>query len=273
MNTDILILLIKSYTIEFIAILTFLVSMLSWILSIIEYFRLKGKWDFYYLDDVARRSVRNGFHPEYLMTSLFIIGSMIFIITNQKIRNLIDNVSNAIFIILITTGVIYIAAYIVFYIFSRADVEKGIYNDNEYYSVLAEKTMFTTVKYFLQLIIFYIIYKAIITSYYIEIIPCIIVSGLLMVIFEYCISKIRTSKNRIYDIIQYNGKDYCILGSTNSDKYYIVNIKIENDVLELFLDTRILIESNGIETNSNSYKKIVRIYNGNVIENGKYYIG
>ncbi len=221
MNIDGIIQFVKNSTTEFIAIITFSVSILSGILAMIEYFRLKGKWDFYYLNDSGRSSIRHSFHPEYLATSLFIIGTMFFIVINENIRNIIDDVLSAIVIICIVTIIIYISSYVIFYMFSRSDVEKGIYMQKEYYGIIAEKALFTTVKYFMQLIIFYMAYKAITSTYYIEIIPCIIVSGVLFVFFEYCISKIRTSRNRVYDIIKHSGGDYCILSITNSGKYYI----------------------------------------------------
>lgn len=73
MDINILLEFIKEDTAEFVAITTVLVSVLSQFLVMIEYFRLKGRWDFYKLDEVCRVSRKSGFNIEYLVTSLFII--------------------------------------------------------------------------------------------------------------------------------------------------------------------------------------------------------
>lgn len=273
MTIDTIMQYIENSTVEFIAIITFSVSILSGVLAMIEYFRLKGKWDYYYLDDSGRTSIRSGFNPEYLATSLFIIGIMFFVIINSEIRNIIDDVSKATIIIFVITIIIYISAYVIFYMFSKSDVQKGIYLKKEYYGIIAEKALFTTIKYLLQIILFYLVYKAITTLHYMEILPCILISGAFMVLFEYYIAKNITSKNRVYDIIKYNGRDYCVLSYVNSFKYYIVKVKINDNQLKLYLSTRILIDSNGVEIYKNYFKEIIRIYNGNIIKSGKFYIG
>lgn len=67
------IMLIKDNTTSFITLATVFVSILSVYLSLAEYYRVKAKNDFFFIEDDFRKPMRNSFHPEYLSFSIVIL--------------------------------------------------------------------------------------------------------------------------------------------------------------------------------------------------------
>ena len=271
MNVEDWIYIFEHYTTEFIAFITFAISILSNILSLVEYFRLKAKWDYYYLNDSGRGTFRHGFHPEYLSTSIFIVGTVIFISNSKEFREVINQPGRACGIILHFTLIIFIGAYTIFYFFSKANIKKGIYTKSEYSKAIAQKAFHTTVKYSILITLFYLMYKKIIGFKYGEIMPYLIIGGALAVFCEYYTSKIRTAQNRIYDIIKYNGKEYCVLSFTNSEKYYIVEAETNENEIKLYLNIRMLIDVNEIEIHTKSFKKTIGYFNDRIV-NDRFFI-
>lgn len=272
MSMDQVFIYIKDNVTEFIAILALLVSILSQLLSMVEYFRLKGKWDFYFLDDIARPTKKSGFNPEYLATSLFIIALLFFVMTSENILTILSSIKISIALIFIITIIIFIFSFGVFYVFSRNNVAKKIQKGKEYMKFVIEKASFTTIKYFLQMILIYFIYRNVILKKYYLAIALLIISGFLTVFLEYYFYKIRTSRIRNYSIFDYDGKTYCILSTINSDRYYVVEAKINKDTINLFLDKRLIVNAEGKAIYEIKVKNIKRLYFNNEIKSNGYYL-
>lgn len=259
-----------AHPVEFIAIITLLITILSQILVIIEYFRLKGRWDYYFLDDTGRYTRNRGFNPEYLTTSLFISAVLLFMLLSNQVKIIICNIGYSMIAIIAITSVIFIASYIIFYIFSREDINKGIYTKEAFFRFVLEKSLFTTVKYFLFLSLFCLVYHFVTAGRLLGSLILIVLGGAFEILYEYNIAKIRTSRNRKFDIIVYEGREYCILENINAQQYYAVNMQADEEALRLYLDQRMLICSEGANVFTKSYKKVIRLYMGNVIEEKKF---
>ncbi len=124
-----------------------------------------------------------------------------------------------------------------------------------------------TVECTLQIVIFYILYELVINSKYLIILPCIIISGILMICFEYYKVKIFISKKRVYDIINYKNNQYCIICTEKTGKLYAVEVNILDDEPSLYLGKRILIEPYDHEIETRVFRKVTRIFNGRKIKN------
>lgn len=254
--------------VNFIAIITFLVTCLSQFLSIIEYFRLKGKWDYFLVDKMYRNDKYNKFNTEYIVTSLFILSLIFITMMSKDLRKNIDNYLCISITIILITIAIFLISYAIFYIFSKEDIDKKVYKRKEMLKFVLEKSLFTTIKYLILMIIFIVGYHCFIKKLYIEVLIIIIIFGLFEVSYEYCVSRMRAARNRFFNIIKYDNKKYCILEKVNQD-YYAVSIKIDKNTITLFLDQKIIINSIGLKYTSEIYDNHKRIYNGEEIKEKK----
>lgn len=259
-----------SHPVEFIAIVTLLITILSQILVMIEYFRLKGRWDYYFLDDTGRQTRNNGFNPEYLATSLFISAVLLFMLLSNQVKIIICNLRYSTLALITMTSITFLISYIIFYFFSREEKEKGTYTRKELLMYVLEKALFTTIKYFIFLLLFCLTYNLAVESRYLGSMVLIVLGGAFDVLYEYCIAKIRTSRNKKFDIIIYKEKKYCILEKINAEQYYAVKIKENDMLLSLYLDQRVLIPSEGVIISTKNYKKIERYYMDNLVPERKY---
>lgn len=266
---------IENDIVQLVAIGTICVPILSQILYFIEYLRLKAKWDFYYLDDIGREIRKTGFHIEYFVTSLFIILIICFVLSSNIVINNIKKIS-LIFMLLGITLTIFILSFIIFYIFSRYDIEKGFFTKKEYLYITIEKAILTTIKYTLQIIILYFLY-----NFYLEgknnwIIILMILSGCLLVLFEYNNAKIKIAHfTREVDLVSINNELYCVLSCINNQYYYMVKAEIDNTnkTIILKLDTKLVKSVEGVLCKKKSFKIIKRIYRDREIVSKKFYIG
>lgn len=261
---------------KYIAIITAGVPVLSQILYLIEYLRLKAKWDYYYLDDIGREIRKTGFHIEYFATSLFIITITYFIVSFDIIMDNINNIF-MIFLLLLISVVIFILSFIIFYIFSRYDVEKGFFSQKEYFHITIEKARLTTIKYSLQMFILYLLCLIILgEKNKHEVLILIIISGCVLVFFEYNNAKIRIAHcTRELEIVFENNEVYCILSCINNQYYYMVKAEIDNinDTIKLHLDTKLIRNVEGVLCKKKIFKRIKRIYGDREIKIKKFFIG
>lgn len=88
-----------------------------------------------------------------------------------------------------------------------------------------------------------------------------------MICFEYYKIKIFISKKRVYDIINYKNKQYCVICTENTGKLYAVEANFLEDEIMLYLGKRILIEPHDHEIETKVFKRITRIFNGREIKN------
>ena len=99
------------------------------------------------------------------------------------------------------------------------------------------------------------------------ILPCIILSGILLICFEYYKIKIFISKKRVYDIIRYKNKQYCVVCTEKTGKLYAVEAHFLDNEIMLYLGKRILIDPYDHEIETIVFRKITRIFNGRKIKN------
>lgn len=262
---------------KYIAIITAGVTVLSQILYLTEYLRLKAKWDYYYLDDIGREIRKTGFHIEYFATSLFIISITYFIVSFDIIIDNINNIFFIFFVLLMISVVIFILSFIIFYIFSRYDIEKGFFSSKEYFHITLEKAMLTTIKYSLQMIILYFLCLITLGERNKRgVLILIIISGCVFVFFEYNNAKIRIAHcTRELEIVSENNEIYCILSCINNQYYYMVKAEIDNisDTIKLQLDTKIIRNVEGVLCKKKIFKSIKRTYGDREIINKKFFIG
>ncbi len=247
-------------TAKFIAIITLLITILSQTLVIIEYFRLKGRWDYYFIDDTGRHAINKGFNPEYLATSLFIFAILLFMLLSNQVKSIICNTIYSIVAIVLITSIIFILSYIIFYFFSKENKDKGIYSNKEFFRFVLEKSLFTTIKYSILLSVFCLAYNLVIKHKLLSSMALIVLGGVFGLSYEYYAAKIRTSRNKKFDIIVDDGREYCVLEKINRDKFYAVNMKTDGENLHLFLDQWVLICSERVQVSAKKYKKIIRHY-------------
>ena len=260
----------SSSPMKFITIVTLLVTILSQFLVIIEYFRLKGRWDYYFLDDVARHTRNHGFNPEYLATSLFISAVLLFMLLNNHVRIIVCNAMCSSITIITVISITFITSFVIFYFFSKEDVDKGIRTKKELLKYVLEKSLFTAIKYFVFLLIFFLAYNLIIKNKLLSSMVLIVLGGVFEVLYEYCIAKNRTSRNRKFDIIAYENQEYCILERISTEKYYVVDMKTDEDTLTLYLDKRMLICPTSANVFTKNYKKVIRQYMNKIIIERKF---
>jgi len=269
---------LKEYlTADTIAVLTISTVILSQLLALIEYYRLKARWDFLYIDDEGRKGTRSGFHPEYLSTSLLVILSIVFLGSTQIFNNVINNTVSYILAFFIVIIVMYICAYSIFYIFSGADVDKGIFDKDKYSKITAQKAGLSTFKYSVQVVLWFIILKLVVAKEHIPLaLILIITSGILLVCLEYNDSKIRIRYfQKIYNIVAVKNSQeatFCIISTINNEKYYAVKAKMDDNTLVLYLDTKTILPANELQITKMKFDKIVRMYNGNEIQSSKFRI-
>lgn len=258
-----------------ITVLTALVAILSQLLAMIEYFQLKAKWDFYYLDEIGRRGMRAGFHPEYLATSLAIILCFILFLSIDILTTVVERY--LVVTLLSISVTIFALAYAIFYFFSYFSMVKKIWNKKQYKKITFVKAFLTTLKYSTVIMILLVLYKRIITdsTYIIQIsILAICLCGIIYIYFEYNISKYKTSRYmRCYILLDYKGSKYAILEISQDKKsYYAVQCLNEDENLYLYLDTKIVIPVENTVTQKAYFKKIIRVVNGVEIDNySKFY--
>lgn len=267
------------FTTNTLAILTLATAILSQLLALIEYFRLKARWDFFYLDEEGRKSTRSGFHPEYLATSLLVILSIVFLISTNILDKILCSFYNFIFAFLLILTMLYVGSYCIFYIFSNADVKKGLYQRKEYGKITIYKALLSTIKYSIQVLLWFIILKLFISKTHQALaLILLIFSCVLLVFLEYNDSKIRIAHfSKAYNIVCIDEPQkmaYCVLATINNEKYYAVKAKIDSEnILNLYLDTKICLPANQLQVNKIKFDKRKRIYNDHEIPCGKFIIG
>lgn len=264
-NTD-LIIWLKENTESVITIIASILPVLSVIFASIEYFRLKGKWDFFYVDKNFRPSLKNVIHPEHFVISFFIILFLAFLTIVLKSSSLSRNSFQGLHIIIVTFLMFLIFFCVTFY-FNINVIGQGIYTKKEFINLVFMYSAMMTGECVLQIVIFYISYTLVIDSNYLFIFLCIIISGVLMICFEYYKIKICISKNRVYDIIYYKNKQFCVICTEKTGNLYAVEVNILDDEIFLYLGKRILIEPYGHEIETRVFRRITRIFNGREIKN------
>lgn len=269
----------KHLTANTAAALTIATAILSQLLALIEYFRLKARWDFLYLDEDGRKSTRSGFHPEYLATSLLVILGLVFLISTKIFDKILYSITNCLLTFIPILITMYIGSFCVFYVFSNADIKKGLYHSKEYIKITAKKALLSTVKYSIQVLLWFIILKLLASNTHSSLaIILLICSSVLLVFLEYNDSKIRIAHfAKVYNIVYINKPQkttYCVVATMNNEKYYTVQAKIEDDnTLCLYLDTKMLLPADQLQINKIKFDKVKRIYNGHEIPCGKLIIG
>lgn len=266
MNKNDLIILLKENIDSFITIIAFVFPLLSVIFASIEYFRLKGKWDYFFVDKNFRSSLKNVMHPEHFVISFFTILFLVFLITALKLSSLSRNLLPDLHIIILTF-IIFLIFFCINIFFNINAVEQGIYTKKEFINLVLIYSAITTGEYMLQIIIFLISYRLIINSKFMFILPCIILSGILLICFEYYKIKIFISKKRVYDIIRYKNKQYCVVCTEKTGKLYAVEAHFLDNEIMLYLGKRILIDPYDHEIETIVFRKITRIFNGRKIKN------
>lgn len=264
-NTDLFILL-KENIDSIITIVAFIFPVLSVIFASIEYFRLKGKWDYFFVDKNFRSSLKNVMHPEHFVISFFTILFLTFLIIVLKSNSLSRNLLQGLHIIIVTI-IMFLMFFCINICFNLNVIGQGIYTKKEFINLVIIYSVIMTVECTLQIIIFFISYTIVIYSKYLFILPCIIISGIFMICFEYYKIKIFISKKRVYDIINYKNKQYCVICTEKAGKFYAVEANISDDEILLYLGKRILIEPYDHEIETRVFKKTTRIFNGKIIKN------
>lgn len=266
MNNNGLIILLKENIDSLITIIASILPVLSVIFASIEYFRLKGKWDFFFVDKNFRSSLKNVIHPEHFVISFFTILFLVFLIIVLKTSGFSRNSFQCLHIIIITFFM-FLIFFCINYYFNVNVIGQGIYTKIEFKNLVFRYSLMITAECTLQIVIFYILYELVISSKYLIILPCIIISGILMICFEYYKVKIFISKKRVYDIINYKNNQYCIICTEKTGKLYAVEVNILDDELSLYLGKRILIEPYDHEIETRVFRKVTRIFNGRKIKN------
>lgn len=266
MNNNDLIIWLKENMESIITIIAFILPVLSVIFASVEYFRLKGKWDFFFVDKNFRSLLKNVIHPEHFVISFFTILFLAFLIIVLRLSDLSRTLFQGLHVVIITLIMFFIFLCVNFY-FNINLIGQGIYTKKEFLNVVFVYSVIMTSECALQIIIFYISYTFIVDSKYLFVLPCIIISGILMIFFEYYKMKICISKNRVYDIINYNNKQYCVICIEKTGMLYTVEAKILNDEIFLYLGKRILLEPCNHEIETRVFKRIIRIFNGREMKN------
>ena len=266
MSYNDLIILLKENTDNLITIIASIFPVMSVIFASIEYFRLKGKWDFFFVDKNFRSSLKNVIHPEHFVISFFTILFLSFLIIALKSSDSSRNSLHGVHII-IMTFVMFLIFLSINFCFNLNVIEQGIYTKKEFINLIFIYSAIMTGECTLQIIIFYVTYMLIINSNYLFILPCIIASGFLIICFEYYKIKIFISKKRVYDIINYKNKQYCVICTDKTGMLYAVEANFINDEILLYLGKRILIEPYDHEIETRVFMKITRIFNGRKIKN------
>ena len=262
-------------TADLVTLLTIATTFLSHFLAYIEYFRLKAIWDFYYLDDQGRHNVRSGFHPEYLATSLLIIGGIIIVSSTQIVQIVTSRICYMILAGLVIWLCTFVGTFVIFFLFNRSEYYKGVYKKEEYYSATAIRTFLTASKYTVHGVLMIIAAKLFLSKASLAAICMVtLCSGVLWVYLEYNISKIKTAHfTKTVNIVVIDGCTYCILSIINGSHYYAVRADIDqDDTLKLFLETKIVLSSENLLVRRRNIQRICRMINNYEIPTGLLYV-
>lgn len=259
---------------KILALFTIFVTITSQILSMVVYFRIKSSQDYYFITDKVRKEKKYSFNYEYIITMMFILSILLLIMSFDPLKNTINNYLsnfNYFFLIVIATLIV---SYLLYRLFSYEDKHKGVRNRKELKKYILEKSLITTIKYSVLLFYVYLIYHFIYKYIGDKKEFCLLISTILIVIFEvsyeYYSSKIIISRNRIFNIIKYNNEKYCILEKINEEQYYAVKAICHNKKIKLYLDSWMLIPIKGQNISVEVYKKHERYFNKNLIKQRKY---
>lgn len=262
-----LLIFIAEHPTEFIAIITAVIAILSNVISIIDYFRKKGYYDYFLINEKCRNYKKNIFNPEYFMTSLFIVSMFSLALLSNGIKECINSALCSIFYLTIII-IIKIISYIIFYLFSKEDIQKKIFLEDELNSYVEEKSLLTTIKYSILILIFYSIYQLL--PYMLLLVFILTIGVVIEIAYEYCVAKIRTQRNREFDIIFIKSQKYCILAKINENQYYAVEMYDNKDSVKLILDKWIIVPINDNKITTRIYNKHDRIFNNENIVQKKY---
>lgn len=249
-----------------------LLTILSYLLAINEYYENKAYWDFFHIDDSIRTNMRSGFHAEYLSYALII--TFIFIAIDNMLVFFANKLENKILFSLLYFGiclilfvVVFISLYFITIKFHLTDVnERNMWGDESEFLKHIRKI------YKLQLIKLGISYWLIIIAlYFYSILNYYLLSALIFAsafIFlqfqNYSQKQLSIIDKKWFDIVKEdNGSTYVILAH-NGNSIQMNRCTLKKDILTINLDDVKIQTDNCINYQTTYVRKFEKTCNGSI---------
>ncbi|UOO37405.1 hypothetical protein IZU99_09110 [Oscillospiraceae bacterium CM] len=251
-----------------VALTAFLVTAVGYYLSLSEYYNKKAYWDYFYIHDLCRTSMRSGFHPEYLSLAaviLLVASLIICYLFQNKAFFIIDWPVKLLILCIAIFAVVSLALFLILWKFLLPEVnEQGIWKKRQFLKHIGLQALFIAIGItgaclvFLLAIVFFMLQGFNLVS--IVLIAFVLVA---LQFANYSYNQRQLAHKKWLFITTYQNSTFAVI-ETNSDFMQLVACHITGDrkqCAELVLDDVVLLKTRTIAFEKMYFAQINRRIN------------
>ena len=248
-----------------------LLTVLSYLLAINEYYDNKAYWDFFHIDFRIRTNMRSGFHAEHLSYATVI--TLLFVVINEALIYFENKVESSfmfslyyLVICIVLYVIAFIALFFIIWKFHLTDVnERIVWKEEEKYLQYIVKAyrlslLRLSIPYWLLVVALYVF--SIGKNYLLSAI--IFASAFFFLQFQnYSQRQQLILDMKWFDITEYEDEKYVVL-AYKGDYLQMNNCRINNDILYINLDKVVVLRKDAVKYTTTYVKRFEKICNNTV---------